>query len=71
MKANSPLSIYLCLITSKLNTEHDVEHVASQCVGLQGEGVPGLQLLVDRAPTMRAHMAPAVTAVVGVVIRLF
>ena len=53
-----------CSVIDELNTKHDLSHVAIHCLSLQGDGVPGLQPLVHRAPTSGLH--PATTAsVVG------
>ena len=70
MKANhSPLYIYPSSVINKLNTENDFPHLASHCTSLQGEGVPGLQLLVHSAPTSGAHPATVATAEEGGVVR--
>ena len=55
----------LCSVIDELNTKHDAAHVASQCVSLKGEGVPGLQPLVHCPPPGGLHCATAVTGVVG------
>ena len=57
MKANNSLYFYPSSVINELNTEQDVEHVAIHCVSKEGEGVPGLQLLVDSPPTSGLHRA--------------
>ena len=50
-------------LQTKLNTKHDVVHDAIHSVSLQGEGVPGLQSLVDSPPTSGRHLANGAIAV--------
>ena len=52
-----------CSVIDELNTKHDVVHGAIHCASLQVEGVPGLQLLVHRAPTRGVHLATAASVV--------
>ena len=59
--------MYCVQLLLELDTKHDVVHVASHCVSLQGEVVPGPHPLVHRPPPGGAHMATAATAVVGLV----
>ena len=57
----------MCSVVDKLNTHHNVVHFTTHSASLQGDGVAGLQTLVESPATGGARPASAATAVVGVV----